>query len=143
MNKFNNTQIIEILKAKLSFMKQEVKKVWNIDIEGEIKFSINNSNVLGFYRPYTKEIHLNKTLLFQYGELYINEVVVHEYAHAVINTLYPYGLFGDKSVRTHGKEFKEVCLHFGNRGTAFVSLFSCPQTRNRQNKTASEIRRGL
>lgn len=116
---------------------------WSVCPAIDLIYDINNSSTLGYFSPYEKSIHLNPSLLEQYGELYIKEVVQHEFAHAVIHEIYPLGVFGKHRIRTHGKEFQQVCSVFGIQGRAFINLFNCKQTRNHQNKTKSEIRRGL
>jgi len=68
-------------------------------------------------------IQLSPHLLKEYKDEYINYVFVHEYAHAVVNTLYPNGMNGVKRVRPHGKEFKKVCRLFGIDGGATTEKF--------------------
>jgi len=132
-----------LVNYKISEMQKVAKELWNVDVNVNLFYDLNNTNVLGFYMHHNRELHLNGTILEQYGKKYIDEVVIHEFAHAIIKHRFPKGIFGKTPIRTHGKEFKEVCNVFGNRGVAFVNLFDCAQTRNRQNKTRSEIRRGL
>lgn len=93
-----------------------------------IEYTLNKSTALGTcsYINYPKEIiiNLNEYLLNELKELYINEVLVHEYAHAVIKMIYPdgYNRYSYKRVQPHGKEFKKICRLFGIDGKATTTI---------------------
>jgi len=97
----------------------------------EIDFSLTSIRHLGlcYSKPsfnydstsFTHVISLNATLLEEFKETYIDEVFVHEYAHAIVNQY-----FTSKSstrVMPHGKEFKKVCSWFGIIGKPKTSSF--------------------
>ena len=70
-------------------------------------------------------MNLNKTLLKEFEEVYINEVVVHEFAHIVIKSMFPNGYKGRKKVQGHGREWKRVCCMLGLLNPkSTTSLFS-------------------
>ena len=98
----------------------------------EIDFSLTSIRNLGlcYSKPnfnydstsFTHIISLNATLLEEFKETYIDEVFVHEYAHAIVNQY-----FRSKSytrVMPHGKEFKKVCSWFGISGKPRTSSFN-------------------
>jgi len=121
------------VQLKIEEMTAYANKTWNLDIESsqiQVNYSLTSVNKLGTcLTKHTKDrlvsyINLNANLLNEYKEVYINEVVVHEMAHAIVGHKYPTRMNGWKRVMPHGKEFKAVCSHFGNDGKATTKLFS-------------------
>jgi len=110
------------------------KEKWNLDIKVKIEYNLDSARALGTYSPREKTINLNYKLLMEYKELYIEDIVVHEFAHAIIHNKYPYGTNGRKRVMPHGKEFKAVCSWFGIDGKASTSLFNDNTTMKKVNK---------
>ena len=82
---------------------------WDIVIDPIISYDLDSTRALGQYSKCTDTISLNENLLNEFGNLYIEDVVVHEFCHAIINNLYPSGYKGNKKIQPHGKEFKAVC----------------------------------
>lgn len=116
------------VERKIQELQKYSKKEWGVDVQVSISYELRSARTLGQFVPLSRTIILNEKLLEEYGEVYILDTVVHEFAHAVIFYLYPTGLVGRKKVRSHGKEFKAVCSHFGNDGYATSSLFKNSKT---------------
>lgn len=103
------------MKKKVYDKKNELHKLIqnhfgkHIYIDARINFDLNSNRVLG-YSQYNSEdinaycdISLNEKLLEEFGDVYIHEVFVHEYAHACVDLIY------SGYTRPHGKEFKFIC----------------------------------
>ena len=90
-----------------------------------VKYDLSGITSMGMtslrYKSVT--LRLNVDLLEEYGEVYVNEVVVHEYAHMVIRKLYPTKMLDGKKVHNHGKEWKAVCKAYNHKGSYKTSLF--------------------
>jgi SprT protein len=97
-------------------IKDKFNKCLNIEINLDLK-SIRNLGLCEMKRD-SFIIHLNRELLFHYKEKYVDEVFTHEYAHAVVKTI-----FGNR-VKPHGKEFKYICSILGIEGKAKTNSFS-------------------
>ena len=79
------------------------------------KFQILNINM-----------NLSPYLLEEFQELYVNYVIPHEFAHVVMNTIFPHDVQRDQNMDDHGKEFKIICEqlgypHVGNSGTGLFA----------------------
>lgn len=110
--------------------------------ECDISYDLDSSRTLGRHSMsyaadgYHHLIELNPKLLNEYGHEYIENVFVHEYAHAVVETFYgPCFENNFKKPRPHGKEFKEVCRWFGIDGSATSSLFNNSKTMKKRRST--------
>ena len=68
--------------------------------------SVKKNHTTGVYN-----MRLNLHLLNEFGDEYIEHVVLHELAHIIVGILYPYEKYG--RVKSHGKEFKYVCAKMG------------------------------
>ena len=112
------------VKLKIKELKAYALKTWNVKVTFKIDYKLDSARALGTYHPGTKVMSLNEKLLKEYGTLYIEDVVIHEFAHAVIGMLYPTRMNGYRKVQPHGKEFKIICSHFGVDGKATTSLFN-------------------
>jgi SprT protein len=91
--------------------------------EMKISYNLTSVNTLGSANYYKGTMRLNKYLLLEYGDVYIDEVVVHEYAHFVVNERIMQGHFCSRP-KPHGREFKQVCAYFGIVGKATTNKFS-------------------
>lgn len=91
-----------------------------------IDYSLNSSKTLGRANHVQSTMSLNEKILNEFGDLYIDEIVVHEFAHFVVKALYPFGMNSAtrRRVMPHGKEFKKVCAVFGISGKSTTNLFS-------------------
>jgi len=88
-----------------------------------VVYDVNSTRTLGYYDKRDNSIHLNEVLLDHYKELYINEVVVHEMCHCIVDHMYPLGWNSKgKDVKPHGPEFKAVARSFGISGKASINL---------------------
>jgi len=123
------------VKLRIKELKAYALKTWNIKVTFNINYKLDSVRALGTYHAGTKTMSLNANLLKEYGTLYIEDVVVHEFAHAVIGLLYPTRMNGYRKVTAHGREFKAVCSHFGIDGKATTSLFNDSITMKKSNVT--------
>jgi len=83
-----------------------------------IEYSLNSVDIFGLARHDLNEMTLNEYLLNENPELYISEIVEHEFAHFVVRALYPTRINNGKKVTPHGKEFKYVCKKLGIKSSA-------------------------
>ncbi len=69
-----------------------------------------NEERAGHWRELTGVIGLREDLLLKYKEQYINEVVSHEFAHALVSTMHK-DAYSRKinQIQEHGEEFKRAC----------------------------------
>lgn len=132
------TKFQKLVEVKIKELRIYSKNVFNIDVKVNISYNLDSARALGQYSPSTKTIILNPKLLEEYGTVYIEDTVVHEFAHAVVNYKYPRGYRNGsyKRIMPHGKEFKAVCSHFGNDGKATSSTFSDSTSIKKVNKQA-------
>jgi len=112
------------VQEKIKYLKLEAKKEFSIDIKLTVVYDLKIGKRIAYWNPQLKQMGLNMQLLEEFGQEYIDEAVVHEFAHAVISNRYPLGYDRGKKVRAHGKEFKEVCKFFGIEGKATTEKFS-------------------
>ncbi len=123
---------MEELKTKVLDTIKELNKIVGREFGSDIipmckvTYPLRNGRALGKASRTKMEIKLNPLLLEEFGETYIKEVVVHEYAHLVIHKLYPFGINvkRNKKVMPHGQEFKKVCRLLGIEGKATTKAFS-------------------
>lgn len=91
-----------------------------------VKYELNSVRALGTYqlvRGHIHTINLNAALLNELKEKYINEVFVHEYAHACVEYFHVSNTHG-KRVMPHGKEFKAFCRELGCTPSATTGIAS-------------------
>lgn len=69
-------------------------------------------NVLAFYKPSTKTVHLNDVLLNTLNETTIKQTIIHEIAHHLTPVLFP------NHKQAHGPEFKRIDKSLGGLGRA-------------------------
>ncbi len=97
-----------------------------------VNYTLKSSRVLGTHTMgfvgdgYYHYISLNATLLNTLQEKYIDEVFVHEYAHACVENYCQPSLKdlmkGKKKPAAHGTEFKKFCKLFGISGTSTTKI---------------------
>jgi len=98
------------MKEKVFKKFKELQKIATenfIYVNPTIIFDLDSISMVGYYDTNDNTIHLNEKLLEEFKEDYINEVLVHEFAHAVT-----WAKFGP-TVRTHGKEWKAIARKLG------------------------------
>lgn len=122
------TELKSMVKRRIADLQSFSKDKWNIDIEYNLSYDLDSVNTLGMFVPKTKTMRLNIKLLKEYRKLYIDDVVVHEFAHMVVRALYPTRMNGYRKVTDHGREFKAVCSWFGIDGKATTPLFNDSKT---------------
>lgn len=124
-------EIYDKLKTKFKELREITKNKFNIDVPVfYVKDDIKSHRVFGQirtdYRNKKYTMRLNKTLLEEQTDLYINNTVVHEFAHLVTDLVY------GRYVNSHGKEWKKVATELGLKNPkATSSLYSL---RNRVEK---------
>ncbi len=103
----------------------------------KISYSLNSSRTVGIADYRMSTLVLNEGILNEYGDIYINHTVVHEFCHFVVKALYPFGFNSatGKKVMPHGKEFKKVCNAFGIEGKATTGLFNQSKTLQAKKET--------
>ena len=99
-----------------------------------VNYDLKSSKALGTHTVafvgdgYYHYISLNTKLLNTLKEVYINEVLVHEYAHACVDNYCKPSLKdmmkGKKVPAAHGKEFKMFCAMFGISGASTTKIAS-------------------
>ena len=126
------TKLQKQVQLKIEELQKTTRKMTNLllDVEVNISYDLDSARTIGQYIYSTRTIRLNNNLLEEYGEAYILDTVVHEFAHAVIHNFYPdgYNPHTRKRVNGHGPEFRRVCRAFGNDGCARSSLFNDSKT---------------
>ena len=92
--------------AKIKECRDVIMNHYGQDIEpGKISYTARGT-VGGTTNPSTYEIRLNPVFLGHYKEEFVNDTVVHEYAHVVALKLYP-------NSKPHGKEWKKLMRLLG------------------------------
>ena len=137
-------ELVKLIEIKQLKLEKKVISVWGKDSLPSItiNFDLDSSRTLGSHSYNSfDDIHvisLNPKLLNEYKEKYINEVFVHEYAHAITTKNYPPSRNTNwKRTKPHGKEFKSVCSLFGIVGKATSSLVkdkTLLKTKNKQRR---------
>jgi len=95
-----------------------------------ISFDLNRVNVLGsckYNDDGSSLLKLNPDLLNEMKEVYIDNVVTHEFAHACVRKYLGYYKNGRK-IMPHGTEFKAFCRTFGISGGATTNIASNSKT---------------
>lgn len=138
--------LVEAIKVKEAQLRAVVSKRHPTKLAPVITilYNLDSSRALGTYQfmPVKSEhvIRLNPKLLNELGKAYIDDVFVHEYAHACVQHYVGY-YNGRKRVMPHGMEFKSFCRMFGIDGKATTSVaanavtMKKPNTANRHTYT--------
>lgn len=100
------------LKIKFTELRKISKDKFDIDVPVFfVKDDIKSHRVFGQLRTnYVNQkytMRLNKTLLEEQTDLYIDNTVVHEFAHLVTGLIY------GRTVNSHGKEWKRIARELG------------------------------
>lgn len=109
--------------SKIKELQTISQRKWGVSPEMKISYNLDSVTTLGTADWYKKTMRLNKYLLLEFDDLYIDEIIVHEYCHFVVSAMVEDGAFHSKP-RPHGREFKQVCSHFGIEGKATTDKFS-------------------
>ena len=120
------------VQQKIEELENKILKIYGSKTNVKVRYNLNSSRAVGRYIITENCIELNPGLLNEYKEIYIEDTVVHEYAHAVVQKFHPSTIF--KRVMPHGKEFKSICRMFGNPGKAGTSLFNDSETMKKLTK---------
>jgi SprT protein len=93
--------------SKLKELEALSDEIFGINIYPEINFNLAG-RVGGIAYSKNNVIKLNKQLLEENGEKFINEVLPHEFAHLITRKIH-----GNK-VKSHGNEWKSILNKLGN-----------------------------
>ena len=108
-------------------LKSVAKKTFEVDIgRYTVKYDLTTHRTLGMISPQNNGslvMRLNPLLLEEDAQLYIDEVLIHEYAHLIVEAQYPNDMNGSKRVLPHGREFKTVCRILGIDDGATTGAF--------------------
>lgn len=120
--------LIEAIAQKEKALKKIIEKRHGVGTAPSItiQYDLNSSRALGTYqfsRSVGHLIRLNCAMLNELKEKYIDDVFVHEYAHACVQHFIG-SHRGYKKVMPHGIEFKSYCYAFGIDGGATTSVAS-------------------
>ena len=92
--------------AKIEECRKVIMKHYGHDIKpGKISYTARGT-VGGTTNPSTYEIRLNPVFLGHYKDEFVNDTVVHEYAHVATLKLHP-------DATPHGKEWKQIMRLLG------------------------------
>ncbi len=119
--------LVEAIKAK----ETELRAILTKRMAGKLApvvsvvYDLDSSRTLGLYQFFPVKclhrIRLNPKLLNELGQAYIDDVFVHEFAHACVQHYYGY-FNGRKRIMPHGMEFKSFCWMFGIDGKSTTSV---------------------
>ncbi len=91
----------ELAKKELEALQKKSLALFGFNLHVTLSFDLKGTKVIGQCKQLTKQtylIRLHKPLLEHYKQIYLNDVLTHEFAHAV-------QMFTCKSkVKPHGKE---------------------------------------
>jgi len=128
MTSLKKLQILQTqVLATIKDLKEKSFDRYGVSPEMKISYDLESIRTLGTANYHKGVMRLNKYLLMEFGELYIKDVVVHEYAHFVVDARRENGEFRTRNVRPHGIEFKSVCSFFGISGKATTNSFNNSQ----------------
>lgn len=125
-----NTNYKEKVQEAINFVRKRADLIYDVDIgEFDVRYDLTTQNALGkvVYQNNGITMRLNPLLLEENADLYIQEVVLHELAHIIVNKRFPTGYDNHKRVQPHGREFKAVCRIFGTNGKLTTSAFNNSQ----------------
>lgn len=106
-------ELYQQLQDKFIQLRADTKRLYAIEVPTiYVKFNLETQRTLGSIRRHEKHkdcfsARLNLDLLTRYKEVYLDEVVVHEFAHAVCRIIHGAG------VSPHGKEWKSIAKSIG------------------------------
>lgn len=115
------------ISARIEELKEFSQKQWGVSPSMKIIYDLESVDTIGLAVHKTGSMRLNKHILLEFGDVYIDEIVVHEYAHFVVTAMYRSGKIGYRRPMPHGKEFKAVCSHFGIDGKSTSKTFNDAQ----------------
>ncbi len=102
----------KIAKSELNRLNLLVESLFGIKLTYELRFDLKGTCTIGQCRKIGKDhfiIRLHEPLMEHFGLVYINDVLVHELAHAVQMSLYKI------KTKPHGKEWKDIVCALQNR----------------------------
>ena len=117
-NHLMDTKIDEMAKlVEYEFGKEKVPK------KIRVSYSLKEYNVLGKAYTDINLIKLDMDLIKRYKEYYIKHTFAHEYAHLVVEKIFPkHRRENGTPVDPHGNTFRYVCRLFGINGDSHSDL---------------------
>lgn len=119
-----NTELIQMVEDAIEICKQKlINELDYVHPEITMHYNLDGHRTLGWADRNVMNLHY--ALLEENPELYIKEIVLHEYVHSVIHQIYPDNInykIG-KKVKPHGREFKDMCELLGADSSAQTDSF--------------------
>ena len=113
---------IKRAEARIDTLRAISEKRWGVSMSVKVEATLEGLKIYGQANFSKKRIRLHKYLLCEFGDAYIDDVVVHEYAHIVVRERHSNGEFSRRPM-PHGREFKDVCGWFGISGASTTKLY--------------------
>jgi len=137
--KYLVTDVNKKIKQSIKILEDRLGK--NNKLKIKVEYSLNSVNALGTCK-YSSEtgvstLKLNPALLNELKDKYINEVVVHEVAHAAVNAYIRPNTY--RRVMPHGKEFKQMCRILGISGAATTKIAKDSKILNSKKKKRATV----
>ena len=113
------------IQTKANKLNWLIKKHYKREVKFSITYDLHSINALGTCRTpglgLNRESHirLNPALLNELKMAYVEEVFVHEFAHAAVDHVHNGGF---NRVQPHGIEFKNMCTLFGIVGKSTTNI---------------------
>lgn len=119
----NLVELVKVTEARLKALVEGHKGTGSAPVI-TYKYDLFSVRALGTYQYVANKFHtirLNPALMNELGEKYIDDVFVHEYAHACVQQ-YVSNKNRFQKVMPHGYEFKMFCALFGIDGSATTNV---------------------
>ncbi len=95
----------------LQGLQQKALQIFGLSLSIELSYDLKGIRTIGQCKkisPSKYLIRLHKPLLYAYGTTYLNDVLTHEYAHALQMELYK------AKIKPHGTEWKNILCKLHN-----------------------------
>lgn len=97
------------VEIRVNQLQEKVLDIWGTNVSNiEIAYDLHTIRLGGqaVVKKHTYKMRLHPAALLKYKDQYINDIVVHEYAHLVQLKLYP-------NSKPHGREWKQIMRFLG------------------------------
>ncbi len=97
-------------KERLDALLKKADNLFGVNLKIDLTYDLKGSCTIGQCRktPNGYTIRLHEELLYKYGFIYLNDVLNHEFAHAIQMEIYKY------KTKPHGKEWKNILSKLEN-----------------------------
>ena len=121
--------LVKAINTKANQLNRLVKTHYNRDIKFCITYDLHSIRALGTCKTplalapeRESHIRLNPALLNELEMAYVEEVFIHEFAHAATDQVHKVNVFN--RIQPHGREFKSMCRLFGIEGKSTTKIAS-------------------